>query len=200
VQSTATPTPVPLKVVNLASYRTPAGGAWFLGEVQNDGDEFLDRVQLQLSLFNGDGELLERVTTFVVADVVPAHGKAAFAFLLSRLPSGGFASYEIVVLSAQPIKRWGNRHPYLVVDQISGEMEGGTFIVEGTVYNGGQEDARDVRVTLTCYATDGKVAGVRQVDLGTIRAGQEQPFSLSIVPAVPAVRVQGVAWGMQGGG
>ena len=196
-QLTATPTPMPLQVVNLAMHRTPVGGMWVMGEVQNDRDECLDRVQLQMSLYNADGRLLESVTSFVVADVVLAHGRAPFALLFPQHSPGEFASHEIVILSAEPIARWGNRHQYLMVEQVHGEMIEGTFLVEGTVFNPGQENARDVRVTLTCFGNDGSVVGVRQIVVGILAAGEGKAFALSAIPALPAVSVQGVAWGMK---
>jgi murein DD-endopeptidase MepM/ murein hydrolase activator NlpD len=196
-QPTATPTPMPMQVVNLAMHRTPVGGMWVMGEVQNDRDEYLDRVELQMSLYNADGRLLEQKASFAVADVVPAHGKAPFALLFPRHAPGGFASYEIITLSAEPVARWGNRHQYLVVEQVQGEMVEGTFRVEGTVFNPGQENAKDVRVTLTCYGSDGLVVGVSQVGAGMLAAGKGKTFALSAIPAAPAVSVQGVAWGMR---
>ena len=196
-QPTATSTPMPLQVVNLAMHRTPVGGMWVMGEVQNDRDEHLDHVQLQMSLYNADGELLEKRASFAVADVVLAHGKAPFALLFPHLSPGGFASHEIVILSAEPIARWGNRHQYLVVEQVQGEMTEGTFLAEGTVFNPSQKNARDVRVTLTCYGSDGSVVGVRQIDVGMLAAGEGKAFVLSTIPAAPAVSVQGVAWGMK---
>jgi LysM repeat protein len=197
VQPTATPTPMPLKVVNLALHRTPVGGMWVMGEVQNDRDAFLDRVQVQMSLYNARGELLERVTSFVAADVVPAHGRAPFALLFAQHSPGSFASHEIVILSAEPIVRWGNRHQYLMVEQVQGEMVEGTFLVEGTAFNPGQEAAKDVQVTLTCYGSEGSVVAVRQIEVGILHAGEGKTFTVSTIPAAPAVSVQGIAWGMK---
>lgn len=196
-QRTPTPTPMPLQVVNLSMYRTPVGGMWVMGEVHNDRDEYLDRVQVQMSLYDADGRLLEQRVSFTVADVVLAHGRAPFALLFPRHAPGGFASYEIVILSAEPITRWGNRHQYLMVEEVQGDTVQGTFLVEGTVFNPGQDDARDVRVALTCYGSDGSVVGVGQMDVGMLAAGEGKTFTLATIPAAPAASVQGVAWGMK---
>ena len=197
-QPTATHTPMPLGIVNLAFHRTPVGSLWCMGEVENERDEFLDMVQLQVSLYDVDGQLVDRATGLTAADVVPGHGKAPFALLLPRPPAAGFASYEIVVLSAEPITYWGRRHRALTVEKIKGEMNGRGFIVRGVVCNQGELKAEDVRVIVTAYGNDGQVVGVRQVDIASLPAGERQPFDLSLIPASPAVRAEAVAWGIKG--
>ena len=196
-QPTATPTPMPLQVVNLAFYRTPMGSMWCMGEVQNDRDEFIDQVQLEVSLYNAGGELLDRVAAYVATDIVPGHGRAPFALLLPRSLAGGFASYEIVVLSAEPIMHWGRRHRELAVERVEGAMSEGTFTAQGIVRNQGQAHAEDVRITLTVYGSDGMVVGVRQMGVERLAAGEKQAFDLTMIPAAPAVRVEAVAWGME---
>jgi LysM repeat protein len=195
VRPTATSTPMPLQVVNLAFHRTPVGGLWCMGEVENERDEFLERVQLHLTLYNADGERIAEATSFTATDIVPGHGKAPFALLLPR--TGGFASYELLLLSAEPVTYWGRRHRALTVEQVAGEMAGGTFSVEGVVHNQGQEEAQEVRITVTAYGSDGTVVGVRQTDLTELGAGERRSFALSLIPAAPAVALDAVAWGLK---
>jgi LysM repeat protein len=197
MQPTATPTPMPLRVVNLAFHHTPVGSAWCLGEVENDRDESLDLVEIQISLYNVNGELIGQVEAFTAADVVPGHAKAPFAILLPPSSATRFASYEVTVLSARPITHWGRRHRALTVEQVEGEISEGTLIVQGVVHNQGEANAKDVRVTLTAYGGDGAVVAVRQEDVGWLAAGGRLDFSLMLVPAAPAARVEAVAWGME---
>jgi LysM repeat protein len=195
-QPTATPTPVPLRVVNESFHRTPVGSLWCMGDVRNDWEEPLDNVEIQVSLYNVDGELIGQETAFVATDIVPGNGKAPFAVLFPQSQAPGHGSYEITVLSAEPITHWGGRHPDLVVTEVEGEMEGAVYAVHGTVHNQGKASARDVRVIVTAYGTEGEVAGLRQTEIPYLDAGEDTAFDLEIVPSSPAVRAEAAAWGM----
>jgi LysM repeat protein len=195
-QPSATPTPMPLKIVNVTFHRTPVGSLWCLGEVENERQEDLELVQIEVSLYNAAGERVGQASSFTTTDIVPSHGRAPFALLITNSPSTTYASYEAVVLSAEPVTHWGRRYRALSVEQLEGEMIGDAFLAQGLVNNHGQADAEDVLVTLTAYGGDGCVVGVRQVDIGPLASGAEQPFSLSMAPAADAVEVAAVAWGM----
>ncbi len=195
---TATPTPMPLRVVNLAFHRTPVGSLWCMGEVENERDEFLDLVQLRVSLYSVDGTLVDEAADFTAADVVPGHGKAPFAILFPHPPAAGFASYEVAVLSAEPITHWGRRHRALAVEQVEGQMSQGSLAVHGVVHNPSEADAIEVEVILTAYGPGNEVVAVRQAAIGDLPSGARHEFDLSLIPASPALRVEAVAWGMKG--
>jgi LysM repeat protein len=197
LQPTATPTPMPLDVIHVGFHRTPVGSLWCMGEVKNERNEALDLVQVQVTLFNAGGEVLDRAASFAAADVVPGHGVAPFAILLPGAPAAGYAGYEIIVLSAEPITHWGRRHRELTVEDVSGEMKQGTLTVQGTIRNRGTTDAEQVRVTITAYGSEGTVVGIRQTELDALEAGAQEDLLLSLVPAATAVRVEAVAWGMK---
>jgi hypothetical protein len=168
-----------------------------MGEVQNDRDESLDLVQLRVTIYNAGGERLDQAMGFVLSDVVPGHGVAPFALLLPGAPAAGFATHEIEVLSAEPITEWARRHRALTVEDVQTSTDAGTLVAQGTVRNRGQADAASVRITLTAYGADETVVGVRQLDLAPLAAGEESAFTLSLIPAAPAARVDAVAWGMK---
>ena len=198
-QPTPTPTPMPLQIIGLAFHRTPVGSLWCLGEVQNERDEDLELVQLRVTLYNVDGERVDEAEGFTVTDVVPGLGRAPFALLFAHPPASGFASYEVVVVGAEPILYWGGRHRELVVEGLGGEMEGPSFRVRGEVVNGGQENATDAELTITAYGEDGQVVSVRQTAIEPLAAGDRRAFEVSLVPAAPAARAQAVVWGMRVG-
>ena len=210
--STPTPTPMPLEVVHLAFHRTPVGSLWCMGEVQNRRDEYLEVVQLQVTLYDVDGQRVAEAQGFTVTDVVPGAGlsqagrassdrvlpgRAPFALLVSDSPSAGFASYEVVIVGAEPIVYWGDRHRELMVEEIRWQMDQGTLIVRGMLRNAGQVDATAIRVTGTAYGDDGMVVGVRQVDVEPLAAGERRMVTLSLIPAMPVARVEAVAWGSE---
>jgi hypothetical protein len=167
-----------------------------MGEVENGRDEALDVVQVQVSLYSAGGQLLDRGAVFTLSDVVPGHGVAPFAVLLSGASAGGYASYGIDVLSAEPIVTWGRRHRALTVEALQGKMDGAALSIEGIVRNQSETGATDVRVIVTAYGENGAVVGVRQLDADPVPAGEGEAFSAAIIPAAPAVRVDAVAWGM----
>ena len=188
---------MPLSTVHVGMHRTPVGSLWCMGEVKNERDEALDLVQIEVTLYNAGGEVLDRAAAFAAADIVPGHGVAPFAILLPNAPAAGYASYEIQVLSAEPVSEWGRRHRELTVEALQGEMSEGALAVEGTVRNRGEADAEQVQVTVTAYGDDGTVVGVRQIDVPRLASGEAEQVSLSLVPAAPALRVEAVAWGMK---
>jgi len=197
--STPTPTPMPLQIVGLAFYDTPVGSLWCMGEVLNERDEFLELVQLRVILYNVDGERVGEAEGFTATDVVPGLGRAPFALLFPNPPEAGFASYEVIVVGAEPLLYWGGRHRELVVEELEAQMEGASFSVRGELVNAGEENATDVELTVTAYGTEGQVVGVRQAMLDPLPAGERRAFSLELVPVAPAVRAEAVAWGMRPG-
>jgi LysM repeat protein len=196
-QPTATPTPMPLRIVHEAMHRTPVGSLWCMGEVENERDEFLDLVQVQVSLYDAEGKLIEQAAAFTMTDVVPAHGKAPFAILIARAPASGFANYEIGILSAEPITYWGRRYRAIAVEEIASEMKPGDLVLRGAVHNQGEQDAVEVQVIVTAYGEGGEVVGVRQVALDDLAAGERLSFTADMVPAAPAVAVDAMAWAMK---
>jgi LysM repeat protein len=195
-EPTATPTPMPLEVVNLAFYRTPVGSMWCMGEVLNERDEPLEVVQLRVILYDASGQRIGQAAGFTAVDVVPGPGQAPFALLFADPPPADLSSYEVVVLGAEPIVYWGTRHRDLIVEQIEWETDQGALLIHGVVRNAGQAVAEDVEVTITAYAEDGAVASVRQLEVEPLAAGERKEFSLSLIPAAPAVRIEAVAWGL----
>jgi LysM repeat protein len=196
-QPTPTPTPMPVEIVGLGFYETPVGSLWCLGEVLNPRDEFLELVQLRAILYNVDGERVGETTGFTVPDVVPGLGRAPFALLFPNPPASGYASYEVLVVGAEPILYWGARHRELSVEvqEVATDRQG--VHVTGALSNDGQENATDVELTITAYGAQGEVVGVRQVALDPLPAGDRRPFAVDLIPVAPAVRAEGVAWGMQ---
>lgn len=198
-QPTPTPTPMPLEIAGLAFYDTPVGSLWCLGEVRNPRDESLELVQVRAILYNADGERVDESEGFTLTDIVPGLGRAPFALLFPNPPASGFASYELLVVGAEPILYWGGRHRELTVEGMDAEMERGEFHVRGELVNAGQENATDVELTVTAYDGEGRVVGARQAAVDPLAAGEGRAFEVALIPAAPAARAEVVAWGMRAG-
>jgi LysM repeat protein len=196
-QPTATPTPMPVQVINLAFHDTPAGSLWAMGEIAHERDESLELVRMRVILYNVDGKRVDEAEGSTLTDVVPGRGKAPFALLFPSPPASGFASHEVIVLGAEPILSWGGRHRELVVENLRAEKVEGAFLVWGDLANEGEADATEVTLTVTAYGPGGEVVGVRQASVEPLAAGERRAFSLSLIPAAPATRAGAVAWGMK---
>ncbi len=195
-QPTATPTPMPLRVVNMAFYQTPTGSLWCLGEVKNERDQDLELVQLQVSLYNAQGDALHVAAAFVAAEYVPEHGVAPFSVLLPNVALQSFASYQVVVLSAEPLTHWGRRYRDLTVRNVSGGMHGNLFVVQGSVQNTGEATAQEITLVFTLYDQHGLVVGVRRKHLETtLSPDAASTFAFSLIPIAPAAGVRVSVWG-----
>ena len=193
---TSTPTPLPFEVQGLGFYETPAGSLWCLGEVENTSGRDLERVQVEVSLYDEQDKVLATESAFVALGIVPQVGKVPFAILFANPPTS-FAKYQAIALSGDPVTYLGNRYLDLTIAEQQGESEGHYFTVEGLVRNTGQADAETATVLVTAYDAHGRVTGFRQADLENApAAGESSPFQVKLLPfggtiVTYAVQVQG---------
>jgi LysM repeat protein len=193
---TSTPTPLPFEVKGLGFYETPAGSLWCLGEVENTSGRAIERVQVEVSLYDGEDKVLATESAFVALGIVPQGGRVPFAVLFANPPIS-FAKYQAVALSGEAVTYLGNRYLNLTVTEQQGESEGHYFAVEGLVENAGQADTEMATVLVTAYDAHGRVIGFRQADLENApAAGEVSPFHVNLLPfggtvATYAVQVQG---------
>ncbi|MEA3459361.1 MAG: FxLYD domain-containing protein [Chloroflexota bacterium] len=180
---TPTPTPLPLDIQGLNYYESPVGSLWFLGEVKNATGEGVEQVEVGVSLYDENGELLAAESAFTPLDVVPDGGKAPFAVLFTTFPVS-FASYQAVILSAVSAVPLESRYHDLIVEG-HGELQGPFYVVGGEVRNVGQCDAQAVKVVVTAYDAQGEVVGVRTVGLerDILAAGESLSFEVELLPA-----------------
>ncbi len=180
--STPTPTPLPFEIQGLGFYETPAGGLWCLGEVHNTSGRAMERVQVEVSLYDEQNTVLARESAFVALAIVPQGSRAPFAIFFAH-PPAHFARYQAVALSGEAVTYLGNCYLDLAIVEQQGEPNGHYFTVEGLVQNTGQADAETVSILVTTYDADGRVTGFRQVDLeGDLTAGETSPFRVNLLP------------------
>lgn len=179
---TSTPTPLPFEVKGLGFHETPAGSLWCLGEVGNTSGRDIERVQVEVSLYDEKDEVLATESAFVALEIVPQGGKVPFAILFAN-PPASFAKYQAIALSGEPVTYLGNRYLDLTITKQQGESEGHFFAVEGWVQNTGQADTETVTALVTAYDAKGWVTGFRQVDLENVPAvGESSPFQVNLLP------------------
>jgi len=177
-----TPTPLPLEVQKVNFQRTPAEGLWALGEVYNPGTIAVTNVLVQVTLLDGKGEQLAAERGYLQLDVVPPRQAVAFAIRLTAPPSQ-FAQYQALALSGIPYSPAMGYHLDLPVSDVRGEvLSATTYRVRGQLHNAGESDATYVRVLVTGYDEQGRVAAVRQapLDVEILRAAAITPFQVDL--------------------
>lgn len=198
VPSTPTPTPVPLELANLGFYETPTGGLWCLGEVWNRSGAAAELVQVTVSLYDADRQMLTQRSAFTVLDLAPQDGRAPFGVLFEQKPAD-FVAYQAWIVSGEPMTYLGSRYRDLEVINDQSELSDNAFVVSGQVENQGDVPAHDVSVVVTAYDSEGIVTGLRQtaVEDETLAPGALSCFQVHIVPAGKAVAsytVQAQGW------
>jgi LysM repeat protein len=181
-QSTPTPTPLPFQIANVGFYETPVGSLWCLGEVINNTGASIEQVQIAVSLYDAEGEIVATGSTFTEFDIIPNEGKMPFALLFTEPPSG-FSYHQVVALSGVTVAHWGRNYMDLTIESDHGEASGEqAYAVTGQVRNTGQHDAEQIRIVVTAYDAEGRVVGIRRAspETQTLGVGESSPFGVSL--------------------
>jgi LysM repeat protein len=181
-QPTPTPTPLPFQVANAGFYETPVGSLWCLGEVINNTGADIEQVQVAVSLYDAEGEVVATGSTFTEFDIIPNESKMPFALLFTEPPSG-FSHHQVVALSGVAVAHWGHNYMDLTIESDRGEASGErAYVVTGQVRNTGQHDAEQVRMVVTAYDAEGRVVGIRRgsPETQTLGIGESSPFRVSL--------------------
>lgn len=186
---TVTPTPLPVAIESVYFQPSALGELVILGDLHNLSATDLERVVVQITLFDDADRPLASQTATMAVDAVAPDRRAPFALLFTEPPQR-FASYQARVLSAAPAYTGSLQRelePQNVIRESAGE---GMVRLTGRIRNTGAEDAVDVYVVATLYDRLGRVVGMRRValDPGTVaKDGGKSDFTVEIVPAGPVV-------------
>ena len=181
-QPTPTPTPLPFQIANVGFYETPMGSLWCLGEVINNTGASMEQVQVAVSLYDAEGEIVATGSTFTEFDIIPNEGKMPFALLFPEPPSN-FSHHQVVALSGVTVAHWGRNYVDLNIESGHGEASGErAYVVTGQVRNTGQQDAEQIRMVVTAYDAEGRVVGIRRGSLEAqiLGVGESSPFEVSL--------------------
>ena len=184
---TVTATPLPVAIENVYFQPSPLGELAVLGEVRNLSATDLERVVVQITLFDAaDRPLASQKATMAVDALAPAD-RAPFVLVFAEAPQH-FASYQATVLSAEPAYV-GSLQRELEPLNVSMEQVGAGMVrLTGRIRNAGAEEAVEVYVVVTLYDPLGRVVGARResTDPDTVaKEGGEVDFAVEIVPAGP---------------
>ncbi|MDH4136723.1 MAG: FxLYD domain-containing protein [Anaerolineae bacterium] len=183
-QPTPTPTPLPFQIANVGFYETPVGSLWYLGEVINNTGASIEQVQVAVSLYDDEGEMVATGSTFTEFDIIPNEGKMPFALLFTEPPSD-FSHHQVVALSGVTVAHWGRNYIDLTIESDRGEASGErVYVITGQVKNTGQHNVEQIRMVVTAYDAEGRVVGIRRggPETQTLGVGESSPFRVSLSP------------------
>lgn len=186
---TITPTPLPVAIENVYFQPSALGELAIMGDLHNLSATDLERVLVQITLFDDADRPLGSQTGTMAVDALASDERAPFALLFTEAPQR-FASYQAMVLTAEPAYT-GSLQRELEPQNVTLESAAeGMVRLTGRIRNTGAEEAVDVYVVATLYDPLGRVVGMRRVTLspGTVaKDGGEADFAVEIVPAGPVV-------------
>lgn len=182
---TVTATPLPAVVENVYFHPSPLGELTVLGEVVNTSGTDVERVVVQIALYDAADRLLASQTATMALDALAPGQRSPFAVLFEPAPEG-LATYQATVLSAAPAYV-GTLYRALQPVAVTFEQPApGLVRLSGRVRNIGDAEATDVTVFATLYDPLGRVVGARSIatEPATIAlGGGEADFHIEIVPA-----------------
>ena len=184
-------------VVSTKEYRLAGGLYRLVGDVQNNGDDYLTGLSVVVDFFDASGGLLATRETRVREAGVGANQRATFEVALE--PSGSLdwgervASHQVTVVGgervATPPSLGGFRFEDLYLTRIEEQGgDGGLYEVGGRLVSSGQEELTDLRFVATAYDWQGtafaleETAGLAMAEAGEVGAGLGMPFRM-VFPA-----------------
>ena len=179
-----TPTPLAAKVQGLAFSETGVGSLRCRGEVVNPNAGALENVQVRVVLKDAAGQALAEGRPFTMLDVIPPGGRAPFELLFTS-PPARYASFEAIVVRAEPSVEPGVRYAALQIVSKQGGTDGLQFRVIGKARNASDRPAVDVKIIVTAYDAAGQVIAARQQTLGdgNLASGATGDFAISFAPS-----------------
>ena len=179
---TPTPTPVDYAIENVGFYRTSVGSLWFLGEVHNTTTAPIEQVQVLVILQAEDYTELGRSSAFTVLDFIDSECRSPFAVLFEHPPEQ-FDRYQVVALAGVTTTHPGKRYEGVIALDYTGQPQGDTLAIGGTIKNDGNAAAEAITVVATGYDTNNRVVAVRAADcpLSQLRTDESAPFRMNLL-------------------
>ncbi len=184
--SSATQVPLQIEVINLNTYRTPAGSLWLVGEVVNHSPFTAENIQLQIGLAESNGQGITVVMTWVTPSIVLSESKAPFGVLVPELTldaNTDLAPPSAAIIGGQTVVDVGNRYLDLAVIDPTATIEESQVAVQGQIENTGSETAVNILLVTTFYDALGNVAGFHEMPLEfSLNPGERRPFNFVAAP------------------
>jgi hypothetical protein len=148
-----------------------------LGEVQNSSRAAFAEVEIELSLYDDAGEVIESFRSYLDSAMIEPGERLPFQIWTDY--SGNYASYD-VTLRSRPSYRIAR--PEITVDVVHGEWESTTrYEVSGVVRNDSGHSVQYLQFVAALYDETGQVVDYRwgMIDPIVLESGQEAHFGTS---------------------
>ena len=159
-------------------YRDTSGYSHVVGEVQNQGTQNLEYIELQATFYAPNGTVIETDNAMAMVDVLIPQQKAPVDISVSQA-NITVASAKLLITSATlaydkpdtSLSTLGIAH---TVDQL------GYYHVTGEVKNSATSEAVQVQVVVTFYDASGKIVGASYDSPVVLPGGQSTAFDVGM--------------------
>jgi hypothetical protein len=169
-----------LTVVTSSSYTDSSGDVHVVGEVRNNGPDFMDFVEITGTFFDGAGQVVTSEYTYTHADIVGPGETAAFDLVLLDGSGLGVSRHELVVHGEVTADR--PAAGLVIQGDSAGIDAAGDYVVSGQVVNQSGGAVEFVKVIGTFYDSAGTVvrSDFTYTELDEIPPGGTDTFELII--------------------
>lgn len=178
--------PLPALPETPMCYEAPENNILCLGQIENQSSGNLVRVAVLVALLDRDGIPFREQEIIIPQRVIPAGEMAPyhalFAFENETSAADLYGGVIATLLRAENDP--SDQVKALVVQGDHGEEDGSRYVVSAQVYNPDQAAMDDVRLVVTLYNGQGRLAGYRVLQLESLAAGARVPVRVEVA-AVP---------------
>jgi LysM repeat protein len=180
---TVTPTPLPMLMEAAHLYPNPSGSVWCLVEVHNSSEQAVTEVQVEATLLDSNGVVLDRARAFSQLEVILPKMTSPAAILFNN-PPADFAQYQLKVITARPLPAQNRYYFELEVSALQGEVVGvALYRLSGQLHNQGKFNAESIRLVAVAYNATNQILAQRQANLAVelLKADATTPFMVDLM-------------------
>lgn len=161
-------------------YEMPHDGIQCLGFIQNPYDETLENINLAITLWNRDGQFIERIAFTIPQTHIPPYSLAPYQVIFSRddLQPADFGAVQMEFIHAQlaPFKPL-----QIMFDEKQVDITDTLYQLSGTIHHrlGG---VRALRMVVSVIDDEQQLMGFRVVLLEAVESGREYPLRVDLMP------------------
>jgi len=169
--------------VNLNAYVNGQGGFQIVGQVANQAELSLAFVRVQAKLFDASDQLITEQDTFIPTDLLAPGEFAPFSITFADgLPSNA-VRYDLEAAGRYAGESDETFYGPNNFEVVSGAdfNDNGALVISGDVTNTGDNTANLVKVVITVFDEDGRVAGAASdlVENQQLGPGESSPYSVT---------------------
>jgi hypothetical protein len=181
--SGGTAVPLLLRVVDLQLLTTRSGALLVLGEVENQGEEAVENVQVSLALVGDQGGPVAEGRTWIAEPIIPPGETGPFVFRFPQMPAENIQP-QVNIISGQTVVDLGSRTlALLVADDLIVEFDERQVSLRGEVINIGETTLSEILLVASFYDEMGHISGYQQLHLAVVLpAGERTGFSIQAAP------------------